>query len=79
MFAGLLDVADPKRSSRGWLAAFGWILVGLGYWYNAFFLGLLMPVAWWGLRTPGEGKALALALCRVGGLALLGVALPGQA
>lgn len=74
MFAGLLDVADPKRSCRGGLAAFGWVLVGLGYWYNAFFLGLLMPVAWWGLRTPGHGKALALALCRVGGLALLGVA-----
>lgn len=42
--AGMLDLAErPGRSAVG-LTAIGLALSGLGYWFNALFLGLLSPV-----------------------------------
>ena len=72
--AGLLDVAEGGGRRARWLAAAGWALTGLGYWYNAFFLGVLLPIFWWCLRSTVGGGVLARELGRVGGMALAMVA-----
>jgi len=72
--AGLLDVASGGGRRARWLAAVGWAITGLGYWYNALFLGLLLPIFWWCLRSTVGGGALAREFARVGAMALAMVA-----
>ena len=68
--AGMLDVAHGGGRRSRWLAAAGWALTGLGYWYNALFVGLFLPAIWWALRTPGNGLRFARELVQVAAMAL---------
>ena len=72
--AGLLDVSEKGTRSSIRLAAVGLALTGLGYWFNALFLALLVPVFWLhGGRIRGW-KPLGVDLLKVGALALTMVA-----
>ena len=72
--AGLLDVAEKGTRSSIRLAAVGLALTGLGYWFNALFLGLLVPVFWWHGHRHREWKDLGVDLLTVGALSLAMVA-----
>ena len=72
--AGFLDLAERGGRRAIWLTAGGWVLTGLGYWFNALFLGLLAPVFWVYGRGRRGGAALAKDLVKSGMLALVMVA-----
>ncbi len=54
--AGLLATAERGRRRDIALAAVGWALTGLGYWFNALFLAILVPGFVW-LGGPKRGWA----------------------
>jgi hypothetical protein len=67
---GLLRVAEKGGRSSWILAGVGLAITGLGYWFYAAFLGLLLPLfAVHGWRQRG-GKPVLADLLRAGGLAL---------
>lgn len=68
--AGLLDITEKDDRSGVGLTAIGLAVTGLGYWFNALFLGLLLPVFWWHGARFRDRKAVAVDLLAAGGLAL---------
>jgi len=68
--AGLLDVSEKGSRSAITMAAIGLSITGLGYWFNALFLVLLLPVfLWHGSRTRAW-KSVGNDLLVVGALSL---------
>lgn len=57
--AGLMDLAQGGGRRARWMTALGWALIGLGYWYNAVFFGMVLPVFWWCLKTAESSTSLA--------------------
>ena len=76
---GLLRISERSRRGDLWLAAAGIALTGLGYWYYALFLVLLLPVFFLHGRAhrPAPRLAADLALAALlGGLLAAPFALP---
>jgi hypothetical protein len=68
--AGLLDLVEKEDRAGIGLTAIGLALSGLGYWFNALFLGLLLPVFWWHGTRFRAAKSVAIDALAAGGLAL---------
>jgi hypothetical protein len=68
--AGLLGIAERGGRKEILLAGAGWALTGLGYWFNALFLALLVPVfVVYGARNRGL-RAVTQDTAKAAGLAL---------
>jgi hypothetical protein len=72
--AGLLDLVESEDRAGIGMTAIGLALSGLGYWFNAFFLGLLIPVFWWHGSRRRSWKSVGVDLLAAGGVAVAIVA-----
>ena len=72
--AGLLELAEIGSRTAIRLAVLGLVLSGVGYWFNALFVAMLVPLFLWHGARHRPWKSIATDLVVVGALALVLVA-----